>query len=332
MHGFDKSELTKKEERLKNKVQSEISYCSYCQSYDGGDIVWIYGKRIELTELFYKCNVPEEYWDNIIGHLYCPSCQNSSLDIGMDVGTKTTYEKDIEKHMDEVYGLYGSDVRELEDLLESYPLLAYKNKLAKRIYKEIKEKILPKTSIKGNFYRARKVENSEVISSNKMFNAPIGRQGEGRFNHSGQSHLYMASDKKTSIKEVTSEKKSILVWNQEFKISTEVNDILDLSFDWSNLTPSTSTLLLSLKVFDSIGRTDRNLYNWNPDYFLTRYIMDCAKSLGYNGIRYNSVKESNAFNIVLFYPDKIDIKPIGNPCIEVFLDEKDKDRFSLELF
>jgi len=142
----------------------------------------------------------------------------------------------------------------------------------------------------------------------------------------------MASDKKTSIKEVTSEKKSILVWNQEFKISTEVNDILDLSFDWSNLTPSTSTLLLSLKVFDSIGRTDRNLYNWNPDYFLTRYIMDCAKSLGYNGIRYNSVKESNAFNIVLFYPDKIDIKPIGNPCIEVFLDEKDKDRFSLELF
>lgn len=332
MDGFEKSELTTKEERYRKKVQSLIEYCLYCQPYDEGDAVWIFGDRMSLDDLFYNCNVPEKYWDNIMEHLVCPNCGNSSFSLGLDIGVKTEFEKDVDKHMNEAYDLYGSEVRELEKLLESYPLLAYQNKLAKRIYKEIKEKKLPTTTIKGNFFRARKVESSEVISSKKMYNPPLGKPEEGRFNHSGQSHLYLANDKKTAIKEVTSDEHSLLVWYQEFEISNEINDILDLSFDWSRLTPSTSTLLLSLKVHNSIGRTDRNKYNWKPDYYLTRYIMDCAKNLGFNGIKYNSVKETYDFDVVLFFPEKIRIKAIGNPCIETFLNKEEKEKFTTDLF
>lgn len=331
MDGFEKPELTKTEKRYRDKVQSNIEYCLYCQPYDDGEAVWIFGDRTDLYDLFDSCNVPEKYWNKIMSHLYCPHCGNSDFSLGLEVGTKTKFEKDVDEHMDEVYDLYGSQVQELEKLLESFPLLAYQNKFARRIYKEIKDKKLPTTSINGKFFRARKVESSEVFNSKKMYNAPLGKPEEGRFNHSGQSHLYLASSKETAIKEVTSDEHSLLVWCQEFKISEKIEDILDLSFDWSRITPSTSTLLLSLKVHNSIGRTDRNKLNWRPDYYLTRYIMDCAKSLGYNGIKYNSTKDFFDFDLVLFFPERINIETIGSPCVEVFLNKDEKNRLTNDL-
>jgi hypothetical protein len=333
MDEFEKPDLTIIEKRYLKKVQSKIEYCLYCQPFDEGDAVWIYGDRIELCELFYESSVPEKFWDKITKHLYCPYCGNTNLDLSIDVGLRSKYDIEVDKHYDEAKLLYGRDVKEFEDLLESYPLLAFQNNLAKRIYKEIKERKLPTISIKGKFYRARKVENSEVIKSNKMYNPPLGKPQEGRFNHSGQSHLYLANDKETAIREVVSDEHSLLVWCQEFEILNEVTNILDLSFDWSNLTPSTSTLLISLKINNSIGRSDRNKQNWRPDYYLTRYIMDCAKSLGYNGIKYNSAKESYSFtfDVVLFFPETINIQPIGNPLIEIFLNKEEIDKLTTDL-
>jgi hypothetical protein len=110
-----------------------------------------------------------------------------------------------------------------------------------------------------------------------------------------------------------------------------IHNILDLSYDWSNITPSTSTLLLALNVKRSIGRTDRNIDNWKPDYFLTRFIMDCAKSSGYNGIKYNSTKDLFAHNIVLFHARKAQVIAMGNPQIEIFMDKDDKEKFQSDL-
>lgn len=331
MDEFDKPELTAKEEKYREKVQSLVEYCLYCQPYDDGEAVWILGERTELDDLLFDCDVPEKYWDKVIANLHCPYCGNSDFSLGLDVGVKTKFDKEVDKHMDEVYGLYGGEVRELESLLEQFPLLAYQDELAQRIYKEIKERKLPVTTATGKFYRARKVESSEVISSRKMYNPPLGKPTEGRFNHAGQSHLYLANDKKTAIKEVITDEHAVLVWCQEFEIKETVSDILDLSFDWDMLTPSTSTLLLSLKIYNTIGRTDRNKENWKPDYFLTRYIMDCAKSVGYNGIKYNSAKNSYSYDLVLFYPEKIKIEPIGNPSVEIFLNKEEKKKFTSDL-
>ncbi len=319
MNEFEKPLLSKKEEKYLKKVQCKIEYCLYCQPYDEGEAVWIYGKRTELDDLFYDLNIPAEHWTNIMEHLVCPYCQHTGFSLGIDVGLKTKFEKEVDAHMDEVYNLYGSQVQEFEDFIEKYPLLAFKNKLAKRIHKELEEKKLPVIEIIGNFFRARKADSSEVLQKDKMLNPPMGKPTEGRFNHAGQSHLYLANTKPTAIKEVLSDEGSHLVWVQEFEILEKVNNILDLSFEWDVLTPSTSTLLLSLKVYNSIGRNDRNKENWRPDYYLTRFIMDCAKSLGYNGIKYNSTKESCDFDVVLFYPEQIKVTQKGSPDIEVWL-------------
>lgn len=37
--------LTKKEQRLRNKIQEKIHYCYNCQAYDSGDIVWVMGEK-----------------------------------------------------------------------------------------------------------------------------------------------------------------------------------------------------------------------------------------------------------------------------------------------
>jgi hypothetical protein len=46
--------------------------------------------------------------------------------------------------------------------------------------------------------------------------------------------------------------------------------------------------------------------------------MDCAKSVGYSGIKYDSAKEPNSYNIVLFYPDKVKMEDFENPTLEQF--------------
>jgi hypothetical protein len=331
MNEFRKSALNRSEEKYRKKIQGQIQYCSYDQPYEEGTIAWVFGEKTDMNDLFFSFSVPDPYKKKILSRLKCPSCGNTYFDLKTEIGVKSRFEKDVDSHMNDVSSLYGKEVKALEDLLEDFPLLAFQNDFAKRIYKEIKNKKLPLTSLRGSFFRARNVESSEVIGSENMYSAPKGKPSEGRFNHSGQSHLYLANNKITAIKEVATEKRALLVWCQEFEISKKIPDILDLSFDWDHLTPSTSALLLSLKLYKTIERSDRNKGNWKPDYYLTRYIMDCAKSAGYNGIKYNSSKNDKAYNVVLFYLDTLNILPVGHPTVEVFLDKEEESEFSKNL-
>jgi hypothetical protein len=173
---------------------------------------------------------------------------------------------------------------------------------------------LPIISINQNskFYRGRLSANSNILNSDDFLNAPIGKSSEGRFNHNGQSHLYLCDVKEGAMLEVVSEG---LVWIQEFKFNKIVNNILNLKFESDEISISTNALLISLHFSNALTKYDNNTENWKPDYFITRFIMDCARNNGYNGIIYNSIKHFNASNLVLFYPNEIDIKTVGNPEI-----------------
>jgi RES domain-containing protein len=230
------------------------------------------------------------------------------------------FELDAEAHLDHLHALYGNSLQTFEKQLEKYPLLAFREEFANRIYQEIEDRKSPVTRIKGIFYRARIAESSEVVSSRMMDRPPLGKPSEGRFNHSGQSHLYLSNERMTAIKEVAADLGANLVWCQKFQV-TAVDEVLDLSFDWDNLSLSASNLVVSLIAYDTLNRRDRNKENWKPDYYLTRYIMDCTKALGYQGIKYNSAKDRSSSNVVLFYPNKIKKKVIGDPSIEIFSSE-----------
>lgn len=325
-----KIELTTREEVLRKKVQKHIFYCSYDQPYDSGEPVWIFGDKIELTELFEDLHVPYESWENITEHLFCPGCGHNHFELAETVGLQTKYEKEINNHTEKAQKKYGKGIKDFEAHLEKTPMLGFQHTFGKKLFNELKNGSFPSISIQGRFYRSRPVTSSEIFTSGKMGSAPKGKPTEGRFNHSGQSHLYLASDKATALLEVAQTDNSALLWCQEFEITNDVDQILDLSFNWTNLSISTSTLLLSLKMNDAIDKTDTNSEFWRPDYFLTRFIMDCAKSLNYKGIKYNSTKSYSGFNVVLFYRGQIDIEPIGKPFIEQFMAKEQEDRVILD--
>ena len=145
---------------------------------------------------------------------------------------------------------------------------------------------------------------------------------------SGQSHLYLASDKETAIREISEGHNSLLLWYQEFDVEKEINNILDLSYSFENISLSSSVLFLALTEYnDAVYKNGGNLDNWKPDYFLTRYIMDCAKYCGYNGIKYNSTKDGVGHNFVLFYPEKVKLKAIDRPQIYILMKKEDNDVF-----
>lgn len=331
MNGLEKSDLNRTEEKYRDRLQNKIHYCIYCQPYDDGEAVWIHGERIDLYDLMDEMGVPEKSKEKIAEHLFCPHCGNDTLDLMTDVGLKSTFEIAVEKHFDEANKKYGKQVAELERMLEQFPLLACQHSFAKKIYKEVQTGKIPKTEISGNFFRARKVESSEVIRTGNMYEPPVGKSGEGRFNHAGQSHLYLSNDKETAMREVCHDEESVLVWIQQFKIENIVPNILDLTFDWTLMTTSTSSLLISFYTSKAITRSERNKDNWKPDYFLTRFLMDCAKSCGYSGIKYHSAKDEYSFDIVLFHPEDIQLKPVGDPGVEICLNKQERKRFTDDL-
>ena len=53
---------------------------------------------------------------------------------------------------------------------------------------------------------------------------------------------------------------------------------------------------------------------WKPQYFVPRYIADCARRVGFRGILFDSSRHFGT-NLVLFEWGERDIRPIGEPEI-----------------
>ena len=55
-------------------IQPHIGYCVTCQPYDEGDVVWVFGDRADLEELFDEYEVPEDLCDELAANLYFQNC------------------------------------------------------------------------------------------------------------------------------------------------------------------------------------------------------------------------------------------------------------------
>lgn len=327
MNELEPKKLNQKEEEIRDIIQSEIYSCALCQPYDSGEVVWVIGEQINISELFFGHELNDDQIERICTHLQCPWCGADNIESYSEIGVKPHYEIISEKIIKDSSEKYGESIFELQKTITQYPFLVYKHPLANKIYCEIEKKQFPITEITGQYYRVREVRNSEVLLSKRMTNPPIGKSKAGRFNHPGQSHYYLSENKDTAIQEVVVDKDAALVWIQKFNIETKIENILDLSYSIEVVSPTFSTLYVALKLYDRFNLSNLNNENWKPDYYLTRFIMDCAKQLGYNGIKYNSSKVSYNKNLVIFYPDKFDIKPIDEPVIEKHKIKKEDDWF-----
>ncbi len=318
--------MTKKQ-RIIDKINSQISSCADCESWSDGEPVWLWGNESDVYDLLFDLGIDSDCFSEYQGEIFCSNCK-SELEIASKVGIKTKYQKDLEFYIDKCTKKYNNKLKDFDIYIKEFPLLALNHPVGRKIYQEIQQMNLPKVdlNIGDILFRSRLVNDKKILTSEQMKNAPLGKPSEGRFNHNGQSHFYLSNKKETAIAEVEN---NVLVWVQQFEITNKIENILDLKYSYNEISLSTNSLLVSLHLTDVLCQETIGEDNWKPQYNITRFIMDCARELGYQGIRYNSVKLPSGINYVLFYPEKISLLEKGEPRVEMSKSNTTKRLFNL---
>jgi hypothetical protein len=310
--------LNKTAKKYYERVQEKLHYCVTCQPYEGGDYIWIFGKSIELDELFDDFSVPDRYRDDIAQHLSCPNCGREVFERWEEVGLEDPYDAELRKTVRAAETKFGRKLDSFQSHLKQYPSLSLSHPLGRKIQKEISSGNLPACKVSGSFFRARLVKGSNVFDAEDMGAPPTGVSLDGRYHHAGQSVLYIGKDEEVAINEILEpDVEKALVWVQEYEIA-EIDKILDLRSNEEKITTFTSPLLIAILSKRALEKKVKDpKRTWKPQYFITRFISDCSRASGFNGIRYSSTR-CYGENIILFYPEKIEFKKIGKPKVLIY--------------
>ncbi|GMO41836.1 MAG: hypothetical protein Ta2B_21920 [Termitinemataceae bacterium] len=300
------------------EINNEIVSCFECQPRDNEEdegIIWILGDRYEVEEYLSEKNIPEEYWDDIIPFMACPCC-GQNFERYSEVGIMDKYETAYRARIDEIVKDAKPKIQDFYDFLSKYPYLGLKHEVGQQILNEITA--MPLINISNeDYFRARKVDNGRVFVNEDMLNPPLtANVTEGRFNHYGQSHLYLGSTEEVCAKEISNHDKELL-WIQKYKIK-HLYAILDVSIylDMDNINniPLFFSGLFQTGIINV--QKSKNI-SWTPEYFIPRFIADIAKLKGINGIKYNSAK-CYGDNVVIFDTSKCEYEFIGDPYTITF--------------
>ena len=294
-------------EKYLELIQPHIAYCDTCQPYDGGDVVWIFGNRINLEDLFDEYEIPDNLREELAENLYCQNCRRELCRYD-DIGLKTQTELEADKRWDDWHQNYDWKIEEFGDFLEKYPYLGLNHEIGEKLHSTISN--FPKTDIKEEiWWRARKTMGGKRLSMEDMY-PPRFPEAEGRFNHYGQSVFYLALTAEAAMLEIL-DKGECLAWVQQFSIK-EISKLLDLSNHVSAEEdfPILALGLINVKLPSIVVPNKKS--PWKPEYFIPRFIADCAKNQGFNGIIFNS-QEHYERNLVLFNWDEHSILPINEP-------------------
>ena len=299
-------------------IQSMIISCEYCQTMEEGEITWTDGLMIDLDQILMNNNIGENERLTITKHLKCPKCNNGTFNENSFVGISFNHEFDIhEREAERASDLYDNLIEKFSSELSKFPYLAMNNVIAKELFELIKQnQSKSKLEIETFLYRCRQAEDSQVLKKELMMAPPLGYPKQGRYNHAGQNHLYLSEKKSTAIQEtIQGSTDNMIIWLQKFQIIKPINDLLDLRWALLYRNNTFHPLYKALLYSNALLKKDNNIKNWKPDYFVTCFLMDCAKFAGYSGIIYNSVFNQNNYNLVLFDCSDSRIKAINKPKI-----------------
>lgn len=308
-------------EKMKNYI-TDINYdiisCSQCQPYDSEekDIVWVEGDRYELGDIFSDKDIPIEYWNDIIPYIECPQCGRIFNDLSDEVGIMGEYEYEFLQKYDKIVEISINKIQPFYDFLAEYPYLAMENEVGREIAREIKK--MPLETIENElYYRARKPNNGKIFHNDDMLNPPQTIIiPEGRFNHYGQSHLYLGETEELCAKEITNEDNELL-WMQKYKI-INLPRILDVAefIDQGNI-DQIPLFFAGLFQSGKINVQKTKDISWTPEYFIPRFIADIARYNEINGIIYQSTKTTGR-NLVIFDLSKCQYEFDGEPYTILF--------------
>lgn len=118
---------------------------------------------------------------------------------------------------------------------------------------------------------------------------------EGRYNHAGDSVLYLASSEKVCKAEMR-HALDLHIAKFRFPVPLKILDLMS-----PHETENEHSAILSFIVFSTLLSAKSQDKGFSrPEYVFSRFIKDCAKSLGFDAIRYPSTRTGTArFNLVI---------------------------------
>lgn len=300
-------------ENIREYLESEIVSCYNCQPYSRGHPYWL-GEHTDIADLLIDYDLNEEQKEEIIENLNCPNCGTDLSFIYSEVQLKSEHDKKV----DEIFeSLEDSKILKkldsLEKQLHKFPYLGYLDSTAEELSSIIKDG--KDAYLYSKFwFRARRLNNESRIYTTDEMKAPNPENvyvKEGRYNHTGQSFLYLAEDEETAFLEIRKMKENVCIIQKYEK--GEISNILDLRSNYENVDPDIDLLYWAFIYNGNIsGSTSKS--SWKPEYLLPRFIADLARYHGYNGIAYTSTILQKA-NFVIFNSKDINIQPIDMPYI-----------------
>lgn len=194
------------------------------------------------------------------------------------------------------YNSLESEFESLKIFIKETPFIVLKNELANRTYSLIEKQLRITKKIAFDFplFRGR-ILNSSIVEKKDFLAPPKMYTNEGRYNHLGVPVIYAANKEITCYNELRKPKENLFI--AEFKVNKELR-LLNLNEidDYENEGDLLKAIVLS-SIASSKTEDDAK---YKPEYYFTRFISDCCKFLGFDGIIYPSVQVGIGENFVLF--------------------------------
>lgn len=176
------------------------------------------------------------------------------------------------------------------------------------------------------FYRGRINDNAKkpLKKLSDMGMPPAEKARAGRVNPHGIPCLYLTELPETTIYELRAtygDKVSIGTFKVEKDlkiIDFTYRPMLTNSIDNDNLNEDVNEFLLKRQIGTDLSKPMRRYDNKEIEYVPTQYICEFIKSLGADGIKYNSAVHHDGKNLVLFNDDKVrcinvEVKTVDEP-------------------
>lgn len=204
-----------------------------------------------------------------------------------------------------------SDAKEIEDAVDELlllgsttPFLMLEHPFAQRVRDQIKKMVAAahRRSVTEPLYRARLASDVAKLSQNPADLAtyappPAQYVGEGRFNHAGSPMLYAASSPTVAAAELG--RPGDLAHVAELTVSSEllILDLVEIDEDAPGFELIKALASSALLLAPNTGE------GWlKRQYVFSRFVADCARSAGFDAIRYGSTKHVKGSNIVVLCP------------------------------
>ncbi|MEY8757926.1 RES family NAD+ phosphorylase [Peribacillus frigoritolerans] len=310
---------------LDSWYNSSIFYCESCvdkfiEQWPGIYNRDMYFQRNALSlSTFYEGSrvrdvfTKEEFTD-IVKDLTCPNCDDQVS------GFIFPYEMNFD-----IPENFEDTLKEIAAVAEDTPFLLYEQPFVKKVCKEIEtiSKTIKTSDVVNPLFRATQFEeiahykNDRFLPKREYIN-------EGRYNHAGQPVLYVGEDDLTCYFETREPEEGIMLARVEIQTEMKILDLMDENLD-------NNDIIQAIKFSSLMSSPKEGEGPYKPHYIFTRLVADVAKSVGFDAIRYPSIRFNKGFNIAVLTYEKIKehIKIVDFKYVpkDVLISKLEKQRF-----